>query len=95
MNGKVEVTRRTLCTIAHSLVVHTQVLEAYIHSTFMYTEDNILPVLAIKYFINKDVDPATPFKIETGIKPSISNLRILFFPCVLRKATAPVATKAL
>ena len=31
MNGKVEVTRRTLRTIEHSLMVHTRVLEEYIH----------------------------------------------------------------
>ena len=36
-----------------------------------------------------------PFKIATGIKPSVSYLRVLFFPCVVRKSTAQVDKKAL
>ena len=35
MNGQVEVTRRTLLTIEHSLMVHVRVLEAYIHFALM------------------------------------------------------------
>ena len=31
MNGQAEVTRRTLRTIAHSLMVNARFLEAYIH----------------------------------------------------------------
>ena len=31
MNGKVEIIWRTLRTVAHSLMVHARVLEAYIH----------------------------------------------------------------
>ena len=52
MNGQVEVTWRTLRTIAHSLMVHARVPEAYVHFTLMYTTDHIFPVLPIKYFIN-------------------------------------------
>ena len=37
MNGKVEVTRRTLRTVAHSLMVHARVPEVYIHFTLIYT----------------------------------------------------------
>ena len=37
MNSQVEVTWRTLCTISHSLMVHAQVLDEYIHSVLMYT----------------------------------------------------------
>ena len=48
MNGKVEVTRRTLRTIAHSLMVHARFLEAYIHFVLMYTTYHIFPVLPIK-----------------------------------------------
>ena len=33
MNGQVEVTRRILRTVAHSLMVHARVLEAYFHFT--------------------------------------------------------------
>ena len=52
MNRQVKVTRRTLRTIVHSLMVHTRVSEAYIHFALMYTIDHIFPVLPIKYLIN-------------------------------------------
>ena len=61
----------------------------------MYTAYHILPVLPIKDLINEDGDTTTPFKLATGTKPSISNLRVLFCPCVVRKATAHIGTKAL
>ena len=32
----------------------------------------------------------TPFKLATGKKPSVSHLRVLFFPCVVQKATEDV-----
>ena len=95
MNGQVEVTWRTLHTIAHSLMVHARVLEAYIHFVLMYTTDHIFPVLPIKDLINEDGDPTTPHKLATGTKPAVSYLRVLFCPCVVRKATAHVETKAL
>ena len=63
MNGKVEVTWRTLCTIAHSLMVHARVPENYMHFALMYTTDHIFPVLSINNLINKDGDPTTPFKL--------------------------------
>ena len=95
MNRQVKVTWRTLRAIAHSLVVHARVLEAYIHFSFMYTTDHIFPILPIKDLINEDGDPTTPYKLATGTKPSVSHVRVLFFPCVVRKATANVGTKAL
>ena len=95
MNGQVEVTWRTLRTVAHSLMVHARVKEVYVHFTLMHTTDHIFPVLPIKYFINEDDDPTTPHKMETGTKPSVSHLRVLFCPCVVRKATANVDKKAL
>ena len=61
----------------------------------MYTTDNIFPVIPIKNLVNQDVEPTTPHKLETGTKPSVSNLRVLICICVLRKATAHVYTKAL
>ena len=61
----------------------------------MYTTNHIFPVLSIKDLINEDGDPTTPHKLATGKKPSASHLRVLFCPCVLRKATAHVDTKAL
>ena len=61
----------------------------------MYTTDHIFPVLPIKDLINEDVDPTTPHKLATGKKPTVSHLLVLFCPCVVRKATAHVETKAL
>ena len=95
MNEQVEVTWRTLRTVAHSLMLHDIVSEAYIHFELMYTTDHIFPVLPIKDLINEDGDPTTPYKPATGTKPSVSHLRVLFCPCVVRKATAPVETKTL
>ena len=90
MNGQVEVTWRTLCTVAHYLMVHARVPEVYVHFTLMYTPDHIFPFLPIKYHINDDDDPTTPYKLATGMKPSVSHLRVLFCPCVVRKVTAHV-----
>ena len=95
MNGQVEVTWRTLRTIAHSLMVHARVPEIYIHFALIYTTDHIILVLPIKYLINEDGDPTTLYKLATGKKPSVSHLRVLFCPCVVRKATAHVETKTL
>ena len=95
MNGQVEVTWRTLRTVAHYLMVHARVPEVYAHFALMYTTDHIYPFLPIKYLINKDCNPTTPHKLATGTKPSVSHLRVLFSPCVVRKATAHVETKTL
>ena len=95
MNGQAEVTWRTLRTVAHSIMVHTRVPEVYVHFTLMYTTYHIFPVLPIKYIINEDGDPTTPNKLSTGMKPSVSHLRVLFCPCVVRKATSHVETKML
>ena len=61
----------------------------------MYTTDHIFPVLPIKDLINEDGDPTTPYKLATGTKLSVSHLRVLFCPCVVRKATAHVGTRTL
>ena len=87
--------RRTYCTIAHSLIIHARVLEAYINFALIYATCNIYLVIPIKDLINKESNPITPFKLVTGTKPSVSHLRVLFFPCVVWKATAHVGTKAL
>ena len=60
MNGQVEVTWRTLRTIALSLMVHARVPENYIHFALMYTIDYIFPVIPIKDLINEDGYPTTP-----------------------------------
>ena len=95
MNGQVEVTWRMLCTVAHALMVHARAPEVYVHFTLMYTTDHIFPVLPIKDLINEYDNPTTPQKLATGTKPSVSHLRVLFCPCVVRKATAHVKTKTL
>ena len=74
MNIKVEITWRMLRTIAHSLMVHPQVLESNIHFALTYTADNNFPVIPIKDLINKDGETNIPFKLATGMKPSISHL---------------------
>ena len=88
-------TRRTLCTIAHSLMVHERVLEAYIHFALMYTTDHIFPVIPIKDMIKEDGNPTTPYKLGTSTKPPVSHLRVLFFPCAVRKTNAHVDKKVL
>ena len=95
MNGQVEVTWRTLRTVAHSLMVHARVPEVYVHFALMYTTDHIFPVLPIKDLINKDGNPTTPHKLAAGTKPSVSYLRMFFCLYVVRKATSHVATKML
>ena len=80
MNGQVGVTRITFRTIAHYLMVHARVSEAYIHFALMYTTDHIFLVLPIKDMINEDGKPTTPFKLTTGTKPSLSHLHVLFCP---------------
>ena len=95
MNGQVEVTWRTFRTVAHYLMVHARVSEVYVHFSLMYTIDHIFPVLPVIDIINEDGDPTTPHKLATGTKPSVSHLRMLFCPFVVRKATAHVETKTL
>ena len=79
MNRQVEVTCRTLSTVAHSLMVHARVSEAYVHFALMYMTDHIFPVLPIKDLINEDGYPTTPHKLTKGTKPALSHLRVLFF----------------
>ena len=93
MNVQVEVTWRRLRKIAHSLMVHARYLKVYIHFEFVYTTYHIFTVVPIKDMINKYGDPNTPYKLSTGTKPSVSHSRVLFCPCVVRKATAHVGKK--
>ena len=76
-------------------MVHARVSDEYIHSTLMYMTDHISPVITIKHLLKQDSEPNTPQKLATGMKPSVSNPRALFCPCVVWKATASVDTKAL
>ena len=95
MNGQVKLTWIMLRTVAHSLMVHARVPEVYVHFALMYTTDHIFPVLPIKDVINKNDNPTMPNKLATGTKPSVSHLRVLSCPCVVRKAKAHVDTKTL
>ena len=61
----------------------------------MYTTDHIFPVLIIKHLVNQEGEQTTPHKLETGTKPSVSNLSALFYPCGVRKSTAHVDKNAL
>ena len=74
MNRQVEVTWRTLRTVAHALMVHARVPEVYVHFTLMYTIEHIFPVLQIKDLLNEDGNPTTPHKLATGTKPEIYDL---------------------
>ena len=82
MNVQVQVTWRTLHTVAHALMVHARVLEVYVHFSLLYTTNHIFLVLTIKDIINEDGDRTTPHKLETGTRPSVSHLRVLFFHVV-------------
>ena len=95
MNRQVEVTWITLRTVAHSIMVHARALEVCVHFACIYTTDHIFLVLPIKDLIKEDRDPTMPRKLATGTKPSVSHLRVLFCPCVVRKSTAHVKTKTL
>ena len=81
MNGQVEVTWRTLLTIARALMVHPRVPEIYVHFAIMYMTDHIFPVLPRKDLINEDGDPTTPYKLETGTKPPVSHFRVFSVCC--------------
>ena len=76
MNRQVEVTWRTLHTIAQSLMVNAKVLEAYIHFELMYTTYHIYLVLPIKDPMNEDVDQTTPFKLAID-----KNLQYHIYTC--------------
>ena len=82
MNVNVEVTWRTLRTVAHSLIVYARVSEAYVHFAFMYTTDHIFPVLPIKYLINQDSDLTTPHKTCNRYKTfSVTFTCVIFSMC--------------
>ena len=61
----------------------------------MNTTYRVFTLLTIKHLLNQDGEPTTPHKLETGTKPSLSNPRVLFWPCVVRKENSHVDTKAL
>ena len=95
MNGQVEVTWQTLQTTTHSIMVHTRVSDKYINFELIYMTDHILPVLKIKHLANQECETTMPHKLATGTKHSVSNIYVLFYPCVVRNSAVDVETKAL
>ena len=61
----------------------------------MFTTDNIFPVISTMHLVNQYGEPTTPHKLDTGMKPPVSNPRLLLCPCIVRKATSHVDTKDL
>ena len=76
-------------------MVHAWVSDEYINLALMYMTNNIFPVISIKNSVNQNGKTNTPHKLETGTKLSVSNLHVLFYPCVLRKSAAHIDTKEL
>ena len=76
-------------------MVQVQVSDDYIQFALMYTTDYIFHVLPIKKLVNKNGEPPTPHKLETGTKTSVSNLSVLFCPFFIQKTTSHVDKKAL
>ena len=70
-------------------------LKIHIVFSLMYTTDHIFTVIPIKRLVNQDSEPTTSHKLETGTKPSVSKLPVLFCMRVVRKSTSHVDTKAL
>ena len=95
MIGQVEVIRKKLQTITHLLMVHARVSDEYINFVLIYTTHPIFLDLTIKYLVNQDCEPTMPHKLETGTKPSLSNLLFLFCQCIVQKGTAHVNRKSL
>ena len=83
MNGQVEVSWRTLRTIAHSIMVNARVLEEYIYFALMYTSHHIFIVLPINHLIKQEGELTTPHKLATGTGYSVSNLGVIYIFHVL------------
>ena len=61
----------------------------------MYTTHHIFRVLPIRHLVNQDSEPTTAQKLETGMKPTVLNIRVLCFSCVVQRATEHVDVRAL
>ena len=60
MNGQDEVTWKRFRTIVHSIMVHPQVSDKYIHFVLMYKTDRIFPVMTVKQLVNQGGEPTMP-----------------------------------
>ena len=61
----------------------------------MYMTHHIFTVLPINHFVNQDGETTMPHKLGTGTKPSVSNMRVLFCPFVVKKLISHVDGNAL
>ena len=76
-------------------MLHARVSDKYIHFSLIYTTTNTFNIIPIIHLVNQDGEPTMSHKLETGTKPSVSNLCVLFHPCFVLKKTAHVDTKEL
>ena len=76
-------------------MLYTRVSDKYMNFSLMYTTHYIFTVLPIKLLINQDVETATPHKLATGTRPSVSNPHVIFCPCVIQKVSAHIDRKVL
>ena len=67
----------------------------YIHFALMYMTHHMFLVLLIKHLVKQDGETNMPHKLETITKNSVSNICVLFCPCVVQKETAQVDGKLL
>ena len=75
--------------------MHVRVSGEYIHLSLIFTTDHVFPILTIKHLLSHYGEPTMPHKLATVTKPSVSNVRVLFCPCILQNSTAHVETKTL
>ena len=69
----------------HSVMVQARVSGEYIHFALIYMTDHIFPVIPIKFLVNQDSEPTILYKLENGMKYSVSNLLVLLCSCVVQK----------
>ena len=67
--------------------MHTRVFDEYIHFEIMYMTAHIFPALTVNYLVNQAGEPEMSHKLSTSMKPSVSNICILFCPLVVQNAT--------
>ena len=65
-------------------MVHARVLDNT-HFVVIFTSHHICTVLPIKHLINQEGEPITLHKLANGTKYSVSNIRVLVCPCVVKK----------
>ena len=81
INGQVKVVWQALQNISHSIMVHAQVSEKYIHLALMYTIGNISPVLPIKHLVNQDSEPNMSHKLSSSTKHSVKPTCFIMSVC--------------